>query len=345
MLKRIFRSRAPLRISLAGGGTDVEPYPSLYGGAVISTTIDRYANVSMMKNDEKQIVLKSQDYGLMEKFSHISAISSGSKLDLLKATVRSFGTKKQYFTASIHVDSPPGSGLGSSSAVTVGLIGAFLLMNKKHLNKNEIAEKAIQIERGDMGIEGGKQDQYASVFGGFNFIEFKKSGVMVTPLRIRKEILNELLSSLVMFDTGKTRLSAKIIQRQVAKYHNRDDEVMKNLEIIKKNAYEMKNKLVEGKIKEIGEILHESWISKKKLDSHISNKEIDAIYKKALMEGAIGGKLMGAGGGGHFLFVCEPGQKKNLIKKITKLGYEHIRFNFDEEGLQTWMVENGKVMV
>ena len=120
---------------------------------------------------------------------------------------------------------------------------------------------------------------------------------------------------------------------------------MENLDKIKKNAYELKGKLVEGNIKELGEIMHDSWENKKKLDSHISNKEIDKIYEKALHEGAIGGKLMGAGGGGHLLFICKPEQKKNLIKKISKLGWENIRFNFDKDGLQTWVIENGKVIV
>ena len=343
-MQKLIRSRAPLRISFAGGGTDVEPYPQLRGGAVISTTIDRYAYVSLDKNQEKKIILKSQDFGLLEKFSNISEVSSKKgKLDLLKATIRSLGVKNKFFTASVQVDAPPGSGLGSSSAVTVSMIGAVLSMISKQLTNYEIAERAYKIERIDLGIQGGRQDQYSSVFGGFNLIEFHKSKVNVTPLRVKKEILNELLASIILCDTRKTRLSAKILERQIKNYKKQGKKIMDSLDKLKNEAYELKEKLIDGNTKDIGEILHEGWENKKQLDTFISNKAIDKIYDKTRKMGVIGGKLLGAGGGGHFMFLCEPEKKAEIIKEVTKSGYKLIKFNFDKEGLQSWTVKNGVV--
>jgi len=341
----IIRSRAPLRISFAGGGTDVDPYPKMKGGATLSTTIDRYAYVTLEKNSAKQILLKSDDYGLLETIESISKISKKGKLNLLKATIKSFKLKNRYFKATISVDAPPGSGLGSSSAVTVSLLGALLLMIKKNLSNYEIAEKAYNIERVDLGINGGRQDQYASTFGGFNLIEYQARKVNVTPLRIKKEILNEFLASLVLCDTGITRLSANILKRQVKKYEKNEENIIEVLDGMKKEAYEVKDQLTRGNIFQIGEILNEGWEFKKKIDPMMTNKKIDKIYSNAINMGAIGGKLLGAGAGGHCLFLCEPNKKINVVKKLLKIGCKLVKFNFDEDGLQTWSLNNGKVEV
>lgn len=340
----IIRSRAPLRISFAGGGTDVEPYPSMKGGAVISTTIDRYAYVSIMMNKSNRVTLKSQDYGLLETFKNISDVSYNGKLDLAKAAIKALEISKIGFDSLIHVDAPPGSGLGSSSAVAVSLIGSLSAMVGIKLSQYEIAEKAYHIERVELGIKGGRQDQYAAVFGGFNFLEFKKSGVEVTPIRIRGEVLNELLASLLICDTGVTRLSGKILERQSKSYSTGKIDIMDNLDFIKQSAYDMKNALVRGNMKSVNELIHIGWLHKKKLASGISNKNIDRIYEKARNAGALSGKLMGAGGGGHFMFLCDPDRKEEVSRQVMKMGCKIVKANFDTDGLQVWKNDNNHIL-
>jgi len=343
-LSEIIRARAPLRISFAGGGTDVDPYPEMNGGAVISTGIDRYANVSLNLTSKNKISVRSQDYGLLEIFEDISTVSYNGKLDLVKAALKSMDLVDSSFDAIIHVDSPPGSGLGSSSAMTVSLLGALLELMKKKLTPYEIAEKAYQIERIELGIKGGRQDQYAATFGGFNFLEFKKSNVKVTPLKIRNEILNELLASSLVCDTKGRRISAHILERQSKSYESGKKEVLDNLDLIKQSAYEMRKALENGMIKEMGGLLDEGWEHKKKLDSNISNPDIDRIYDKAISLGAVGGRLMGAGGGGHFLFICNPDYKEYVSEGLKKIGCEIVKINFDYDGLQTWKTNDDKVL-
>jgi len=343
-LSEIIRSRAPLRISFAGGGTDVEPYPSMKGGAVLSTTIDRYAYVTLRPTSNKQVKVESLDFGLLETFNDISDFNYNGKLDLVKAAIKNLNLHDASFDALLHVDSPPGSGLGSSSAISVSLIASLTSLIGKKLTLNEIAEKAYHIERVELGIKGGKQDQYAACFGGFNFLEFKKSSVEVTPLKIKQDILNELLASLLICDTKITRLSAKILERQSKSYSSGKQEVIDNLNLIKKSAFEMKKVLLNGDMKEVSRLLHEGWQSKKQLDSGISSPKIDKIYDIALENGAEGGKLMGAGGGGHFMFMCDPDKRENVSRAVQKLGCNIVKVNFDFDGLQVWKSLNGTVM-
>ncbi len=266
------------------------------------------------------------------------------KLDLAKAAINILNLEKTYFDALIHVDSPPGSGLGSSSAVAVSLIGSLSHLSRKNLSTYEIAEKAYDVERSELGIKGGKQDQYASSFGGFNLLEFKRSSVDVTPLRIRREVLNELLASIVVCDTQVTRLSANILERQSESYSRGSNAVDSNLDFIKKSTYDMKAYLIKGDMKSMGELLHEGWTYKKKLDSEISNPSIDRIYDAALENGASGGKLLGAGGGGHFLLICDPDKREEVSHAVEKMGCKQIKINFDTEGLQVWKKDNDRIM-
>jgi len=337
------RSRAPLRISFAGGGTDVSPYPEMKEGCVISTSIDRYAYVTLNLTSKNKIIVKSQDYGLFESFDSISDLIKNGKLDLVTTTMKSLGVTNTSFESILHVDAPPGSGLGSSSALIVSLIGALSKLGNFHFSHYDLAEKAFQIERQELGIEGGRQDQYASTFGGFNFFEFKKDHVEVTPLRIRKSIINELLASILICDTTITRLSSNILKRQSNSYLSGDKDVIDNLDLIKKSAYDMKHALLRGKIGEISRLLHEGWLYKKKLDSGISPPKIDKLYDVALQAGSYGGKLMGAGGGGHFLFICEPERREDVARAMMKEGCKIHRINFDKEGLQVWEKKNDEV--
>ena len=338
-MNTIIRSRAPLRISFAGGGTDVDPYPSMKGGAVISTTIDRYAYVSLKLTSKNRVSVESQDYNLLETFKDMSDLSYNGKLDLVKAAIKDLKMHEESFDALLHVDSPPGSGLGSSSAVTVSLIGSLAALGSIKLSLYEIAEKAYHLERVELGIKGGRQDQYASVFGGFNFMEFKQSSVEVTPIRMRKEIINELLASILICDTKLRRLSGKILERQSKSYSEGRSDVSDNLDFIRQSAYDMKNALIRGNLGDIGEMLHLGWLHKKQLDNEISTPQIDQVYESAIENGALGGKLMGAGGGGHFMLICDPDKRENVSRAVTKLGCDIIRINFDTDGLQVWKTD------
>lgn len=340
----IIRSRAPLRISLGGGGTDVSPYPEIKGGAVLSTTIDRYAYVTIKENHEDTIRIFSQDYNLIEIFEKISEIKNDGKLNLVKAGLNYLNVDERGIDITIHVDSPPGSGLGSSSALTVSLIGAINELKEISMDSTQIARTAIEIERNKAGIKGGKQDQYAAAFGGFNFIEFKKDDVFVHPLQLDKSIINEFFTSLILFDTRKTRLSANILDRQIKSYEERKSIVMESLDSLKDIAYEMKQCLLDGNIFDFGELMNKNWKMKQNLDDQITNNEIDSIYDAGINAGAIGGKLLGAGGGGHMLFLCEIDKRQNVINEVSKLGCNNIKFNLDNRGLQSWTVDNGKVI-
>jgi D-glycero-alpha-D-manno-heptose-7-phosphate kinase len=332
-----------LRISFAGGGTDVPPYPELYGGAVISTTIDRYAYVTLKPNPKKGIRIISQDFNLFEEFKKISDMKIDGKTNLIKAAVAQAGLGNENLDIVVHVDSPPGSGLGSSSALSAALIGCLSRYLNEHLTSYEIAERAVELERKWLNIKGGYQDQYASTFGGFNLIEFGKS-VIVNPLRLRPEVLQELLASMILVDTGKTRLSGNILEHQINKYEKKDPKTLDHLDVIKKLVYTIKDDLLKGNIPEVGHALDIHWNHKKEIDKKISNLRIERIYQKAKKIGIFGGKLLGAGGGGHMLFVCEPDRKHEVIKAIEKMNIEVIRFNFDNDGLRTWVVEDHKVV-
>lgn len=340
----IIRSKAPLRISLGGGGTDVYPYTENFGGAIISTTIDRYANVTIKENKENLLRVISQDYNLLEIFDSISDLRNKGKLDLVRASFGFLNLNRTNIDTILHVDAPPGSGLGSSSALTVALVGAIKNLQNKTLDPYDIAHTAYVIEREEAKIKGGMQDQYASAFGGFNFIEFKKNSVEVNPIRLKPEIKNELFASLILCDTGDTRLSANILERQINSYEQKNEIILKNLHSIKQIAYDMKNSLIKGNLKEIGEMLHDNWILKKTLDKEISNSKIDKIYDSAISAGAIGGKLLGAGGGGHLLFVADPENKIHVENELQKSGCKIVKFNFDENGLQSWKIDNGRVI-
>jgi D-glycero-alpha-D-manno-heptose-7-phosphate kinase len=330
---------------LAGGGTDIAPYFENHTGAVICTAIDRYAYVSLKPTPEKIFRVHSQDYNLQQIFQKISDLKYDGKLDLIKAGFRTLGFGEQGFDITLHADVPPGSGLGSSSAVAVALVGGLFQFANRSLSSYEVADIAVKIERVELGLHGGIQDQYASAFGGFNFIEFKKDSVIVNPLRLKPQITCELLASMLLLDTGKTRLSGDILSREIEGYKRKESNIVENLENIKKLAYEMKDSLVKGDLNTVSQILHQSWIYKKSLDESISNPIIDDLYDTARREGALGGKLLGAGGGGHLLLICDPDKKDAIAKEMTKKGCKIVNFNFDTEGLQTWRLHENKVVV
>jgi len=333
----IVRSKAPLRISFGGGGTDVPPYPEEKGGATLSTTIDKYAYCTLRESQDDSINVKSLDYDIAVKYHVNGELRYDGKLDLVKAAIKVLEVKNG-FDLFLHSDAPPGSGLGTSSALVVAIVGAFRHWLSLSLTDYEIAELAHHIEREEVGIKGGKQDQYAATFGGFNFIEFLGKTTVVNPLRIKRGTLNELEYRLMLCYTGATRTSAGIIDDQVSGYVQRKDDVVLALDETKRLASDMKNALLLGKLNEFGLLLHEAWCCKKRFSTKMTEPGIDELYEVARQEGAIGGKLLGAGGGGYLLFLCEFDKKHIVAEKLEEAGGKIVAFTFDLRGMQSWGV-------
>jgi len=333
--KVIIRSRAPLRISFGGGGTDVPPYCDEKGGAVLNTTISKYAYCSLSPRKDKEIHIKSLDFERTEKWKVKGTFSYDGNLDLVKAVLNHFDIDDG-FDMFLHCDAPPGSGLGSSSTVIVSIIGAVSELLHKPVSQYEIADLAYVLEREDLGFLGGKQDQYSATFGGFNYMEFKRNETTIVPLRIKNEILNELHYRLLLCHTGKTRNSGDIIREQKKNYEQGKEKIKIALDSVKRLAGEMKNTLVKGKIRYLGKLLDENWENKKKFTKGITNTNIDNLYDVAIKNGAIGGKISGAGGGGFMFFICEFDKKHIVADKLEKMGAEIMDFTFDKYGLQTW---------
>ncbi len=333
----LIRSRAPLRISFAGGGTDVEPYPRERGGAVLSATMDKYAYATLRPRQDGQLCVKSLDYDVVARYNVNGRLPYDGELDLVKAVVRTMGGGSG-LDLFLHSDAPPGSGLGSSSTMVVALIGAFDRWLDRSLEEYEIARLAYQIERVELGVPGGWQDQFAAVFGGFNFIEFLGDEIVVNPLRIKRSILHELHYRLLLCYTGRTRLSGRILDRQIAGYVEKRRDVVAALDAIKAITIQAKNALLQGRLDDFGRLLYEGWEQKKRLASGITDTSIDALYEVGVKAGAIGGKLLGAGGGGYLLFLC-PFERKHLIAQaLEEAGGQVVPFNFDLRGLQVWRV-------
>jgi len=341
----IIRSKAPLRISFSGGGTEVSPYKDEYGGVVLSATIDKYAYGSLRLREDRHVAVTSLDYDIVAKYNLDDEMTYDGELDLVKAVIKNKKLNKGYekgFDFFIHSDAPPGSGLGSSSTMVVALIGLLKHWQRLPLTNYEIANLAYHIEREDLGIKGGMQDQYAAAFGGFNFIEFGVgpglSNVVVNPLRIDAGVINELEYRLLLCYTGRTRLSANIISSQVESYTKKETDVLRAMEELKKITIELKNALLQARLDDFGRLLHEAWISKKKMAKQITNTTIDALYETAQKHGALGGKILGAGGGGYLLLYCEFDKKHIVAEELEKLGGQVVEFTFEHCGLQTWEV-------
>ena len=337
----IIRSRAPLRISFAGGGTDVSPYMEEQGGVVLNVTIDKYAYTSLQLSDTPHVTVQSLDYDIIAKYDLDIPLPYDGRLDLVKAVINRLSPKRnaQGLNVFMHTDAPPGSGLGSSSSLVVSLVGLFQRWLHLPLTNYDIAELAYEIERVDMQIQGGRQDQYATTFGGVNFIEFSQEATIVNPLRIPAESLYELNYNLLLCYTGKTRLSAGIINSQVNNYIHRETAVLQAMEELKSIAKAMKDNLLQGRLNDFGALLHEAWINKQKMAREISTPYIQELYAKARKHGALGGKISGAGGGGFMMVYCPFERKHAVAEAIEKMGAKVVDFHFDLNGMQTWNVQ------
>lgn len=335
----ILRAKAPLRISFCGGGTDVSPYPEEKGGVVLSTTIDKYVHATLRPRLDRLVSLTSLDYDITRTFPLDHALPIDGDLDLVKGVVNRFRVRAHGgFDLLVHSDAPPGSGLGSSSTLVTTLVGLLREWIREPLTNYEIAELTYKIEREDLSIAGGRQDQYAAAFGGFNFIEFLRDQTIVNPLRIRRGVVNELEYSMLLCYTGATRLSAHIVENQMRSYVAGKDAVVASLDRMKALAIEMKAALLRDRVRRFGELLHEAWISKKDLDAAITNERIDRLYERARACGAIGGKILGAGGGGYLLVFTPFDRRQTIVSALEEEGGKIVPFAFEERGLQTWSV-------
>ncbi len=337
----IIRSKAPLRLGLAGGGTDLDVYCNKFGGYVLNSTISLYVHCTIEERDDKKIIFEAIDINKNIELDSKKELVLDGEFDLFKGIynkiIKDFDIKPLNFKLSTYSDVPSGSGLGGSSTLVVSVIKAFVEWLNLPLGEYDIAKLAFEIEREDIGIVGGAQDQYASTFGGFNFMEFyNNKRVIVNPLRIKNWIIDELEESMVLYFTNITREASQIEQEKKAVLD--DKKALNTMHEVKQDAVLMKEHLLKGDIQNFAKILGKSWETKKRVSKSISNSEIDRVYNLAIESGAYSGKVSGAGGGGFMFFMVEPTKKLQLIKALNREQGEVINFHFVKDGTKGWRV-------
>jgi len=336
----LIRSKAPLRLGLAGGGTDVSPYSDLYGGGILNATINLYAYATIVPANNGKIIFETADGSLVKESLSIPEIKPEGIFDIhagiYNRIAKMFPDKQLSFRLITSIDAPQQSGLGTSSTLAVAILGAFVEWLKLPLGEYDIAQMAYEIERSDLGMAGGKQDQYSATFGGINFMEFYKDKVIVNPLRIKDSYLDELAHNLVLYYTDTSRLSSQIIQKQQQNVLNEDKSAIEAMHQLKNQAVMMKEALLRGNLNEIGEILDFGWKFKKQMASGITNTSLDKIYSTAIENGATGGKISGAGGGGYMFFYCPGNTRFRVIESLKQFGGYTERYEFTTQGLVSW---------
>ncbi len=335
----IIRSKAPFRVSFGGGGTDMPPYCTEHGGCVISTTIDRHVYISVEPRDDEKVRVFSINYN-KEVFFDVGDKDYTGDFELFKGVINVLNINDG-FNITVYSDLPAGSGMGGSSSLCVALIGAFNELYNFKLNKHEIASKACDIERVELKQKGGYQDQFAAAYGGFNFIEFS-NGIKVSPIKTSEEMINELQYRLILCYVGGSHFSSNIQDEVLKGYEIEKKSFMEAMQDLKDVAYSMR-KIIESKdisqLNKFGEFLHKGWLAKKSLSSKISNKNIENFYLTSRKYGVLGGKLLGAGGGGHLLLFSNPEKKYNVIKELEKIGGKIVNFHFNPKGLEVWKLK------
>ncbi len=338
----LIRSKAPLRIGLAGGGTDVSPYSDQFGGSVLNASINLYAYSTIKPLNNGKIIFNAIDRNKRIELDADKILDIDGDLNLQKGVynriIKEFNNNEPLsFELSTYVDAPAGSGLGTSSTLTVSIIGAFTEWLKLPLGEYDIAHLAYEIERLDLNMAGGKQDQYAATFGGINFMEFLDNDkVIVNPLPLKQEYIDELNFNLLIYYTGTSRLSANIIESQTRNIISKNKSSLEGMHKLKEQAQKMKETLLKGDIYHVGEILDFGWKYKKQLANEISNPVIDKIYNTARENGASGGKISGAGGGGFMMFFCPDNTRYKVIDSLKEFGGEFRRYNFTIKGISSW---------
>lgn len=321
----------PTRISFAGGGTDMPEFFEKYGGSIVTTSITHFTYVIINQRHDKLFQAFSLDYDTHHQTTSYDILEPKNGTELTVAVVKYLGYEDGA-NFLIGSDVPPGSGLGASSALTVNLVKTISMLKGESWSKEKIAETAFHIGRNILKYPIGKQDEYVSSFGGFNFIKFEKDRVTVNPIKISKSSLQELQRNLLLFFVGNTRNSSLILSRQLEMVRKGEPETINSLHSVKNLAEDLYVSLNKSDITAMGELLNKGWLAKKKFVQGITNERIDSIYDAALKEGAIGGKITGAGGGGHMLFYCEFPKQDAVIKKLEDLGLKRVLFDFQTDG-------------
>ncbi|MBL0152820.1 MAG: dehydrogenase [Chitinophagaceae bacterium] len=339
----IYRSKAPLRIGLAGGGTDVSPYCDEFGGAILNATLSLYAHATIEPLTEPKIIIQAIDRQEKEEYEWAERLPITGTLDLLKGVYnriqQDYPIPRQGFRLSTYVDAPAGSGLGTSSTLVVAIIGAFAEMLRLPLGEYDMAHYAFEIERKDLGLAGGRQDQYAATFGGVNYMEFYADDkVIVNPLRVKQQHLFELENNLLLYYTSTSRESAEIIKKQSRNVTDKKEKSIDAMHQLKQQAQMMKEALLKGNLNQFGEILDFGFRQKRNMAEGISNPLLEDIYHAAKDAGATGGKISGAGGGGFMIFYCPGNTKYTVINQLEKFGGRHRNYQFVEHGLTTWTI-------
>ncbi|MDA7804297.1 GHMP kinase [Crocinitomix sp.] len=336
-------SKAPFRLGLAGGGTDVSPYSDKFGGAVLNATVDLFAHTTIIPRTDGKILIKANNLDKAIELDAALTLEINGELDLQKGVynriTREFTNSPLSFELITEMDVPSGSGLGTSSTVVVSILGAFVEWLKLPLNSYEIAQLAFSIEREDLKMAGGKQDQYAATFGGINFIEFGSNSVQVNPLSINTTAKNKLENNLLLYYTQTSRQSSKIIELQADNVIRKVEKPINAMHFLKKQAFIMKDALIAGDLNEIGKVLDKSWQQKKLMADGISNSLIDEIYTSVMNAGAGGGKISGAGGGGFMIFYVDDSAKKAVLQALKAFKGTVKSFKFSPKGLITWTTD------
>ena len=340
----IVKARAPLRLGLAGGGSDLSPYSDLYGGYVLNTTIDRYAYAMIKTHNEPVVRFTATDQQIEKVLPVEIPLLLNGKLDLhtavYKYITKNFNNGKSIpLELSTYCDVPIGSGLGSSSTLVVAIIKAFVELLNLPLDVYDIARIAYQVERVDCGLQGGRQDQYSASFGGFNFMEFyDMERAVINPLGIKNWILCELEASLVLYFTGLSRESAHIITDQIEGVKLGNLNVLEAMHHIKEESLTMKECLMRGDFLGLVNSMRFGWDNKKRSAKTVSNSHIDNIYDSAIQAGALAGKVSGAGGGGFMLFFVPTEKRMDVIRALNSFGGQVSNCHFTKHGAQAWRI-------
>ena len=337
------RARAPLRLGFAGGGTDLSPYCDEHGGAILNATIGRYAYAHLSFRRDHQLCFSAHDVKQEDLTPLVAELPLDRGLLLHRAVhnrmVRDYlRGRVPAITLTSTVDAPPGSGLGASSALVVVLVEAYRAAFNLPLGRYDVARLAFEIERIDLALAGGRQDQYAAAFGGVNFMEFLPGDrVIVNPLRVSSQFLCEFEASLIVCFTGESRASA-IIQDQVKAATEHDRTALEAMHQLKSDAVDMKQALLGGNIRHIAEVLNRSWQAKRKTSKSVSNARVEEIFELGLSNGAVAGKVSGAGGGGFLMFMTDPEHRYRLVSALTEAGAHATPVQFTDGGAQSWAV-------
>jgi D-glycero-alpha-D-manno-heptose-7-phosphate kinase len=331
------KARAPIRLDFAGGFTDVPPYSAREGGAVVNAAINRYTYTTLVPRSDGALKMFSADFDLFVEVKSFRDIEYDGNLDMVKAAINTLGIE-QGMDLYVRCDAPPGSGTGSSASIGVALIGLLNHLQDRKLSPHEIAQLARQLELQELKIAGGKQDQYAAAVGGINFIEFLDPTVSSSRLDVPREVILDLEKHLVLCYTGKSRLSGNLIENVMGNYEKGEITTTRALGRLKEIAHEVKTALLVGDTARLGALLAENWECQKRLDGSITNDQIEHLFEVAAGAGAIGGKALGAGGGGCLLFMADSNQEHSLRRALEGERVQIIDFNFDTQGLQTWIV-------